>query len=150
MSSALIICDCQPDLLRSVPEDRRRIFLSKLKLLVEKFQDKKPSCWNKNIVVFTGVRFGQNYSGVNHEHKIYGGFARLNAKLGDDKIGWFLDGKKGADIEEELLKTAEGGDIFQIFRHRFSKISVSKSEFLMPTYQTTTITLSILNIIVAS
>ena len=34
-------------------------------------------------------------------------------------------------------------DIFQIFRSHFSKISVSKSEFVMPTYQPTTITLSI-------
>ena len=31
--------------------------------------------------------------------------------------------------------------IFQIFRPHFSKISVSKSEFLMPTYQPTTITM---------
>ena len=34
-------------------------------------------------------------------------------------------------------------EIFQISRPHFSKISVSKSEFLMPTYQPTTITLSI-------
>ena len=34
-------------------------------------------------------------------------------------------------------------NIFQISRPHFSKISVSKSEFLMPTYQPTTITLSI-------
>ena len=34
-------------------------------------------------------------------------------------------------------------EIFQIFRPHFSKISVFKSEFIMPTYQPTTITLSI-------
>ena len=34
-------------------------------------------------------------------------------------------------------------EIFQISRPHFSNISVSKSEFIMPTYQPTTITLSI-------
>ena len=59
-------------------------------------------------MVFTGVRFAPGYADVSASHKLYGSFRRLNARLGDDKVPFFLEGRPGAEVDVALLEAAQG------------------------------------------
>ncbi len=96
----LLVCDAQPDLLKSLPDDRRQSALAGLRISIEAA---RTAGWT---IVFTGVQFEKKYEGLPNQHKLYGGFKRLNAKMGDDKVHWFMRGYPGADIERSLVSAA--------------------------------------------
>ena len=75
---ALVVCDLQPDLLGSLPEAERERLLDHVRIVLAAA---RRANW---LVVFTGLRFGPGYAGVSQRHKLYGGLARLNAKVGDE------------------------------------------------------------------
>jgi len=93
---ALVVCDCQSDHLRALPEDERKSFLTALELVVRSAREAN---W---LVVFTGYRFSAGYSEVPSRHRIFGGLKRLNARQGDATVHWFLDGYDGSNIEPEV------------------------------------------------
>eukprot|EP00929_Paragymnodinium_shiwhaense_P076529 TRINITY_DN39368_c0_g1_i2.p1 TRINITY_DN39368_c0_g1~~TRINITY_DN39368_c0_g1_i2.p1 ORF type:complete len:237 (-),score=53.04 TRINITY_DN39368_c0_g1_i2:58-711(-) len=53
-------------------------------------------------VVWTGLRFPKSYEGVSSRHRLYGGFKRLNEKMGDDKCHWFMEGWADAELTSEV------------------------------------------------
>merc|ERR1712060_1048107 len=54
------------------------------------------------FIVFTGLRFPSGYANVNPRHRLYGGLKRLNAKQGDERAHWFMEGHSGAEIDPAL------------------------------------------------
>ena len=89
----LIVCDMQPDLLGSiVPASKREALIDRIHIGIDVA---RRAGWK---VVHTGVRFPPSYQGVPPNHKIYGGFQRLNAKLGDHAAHWFLEGYPGSEM----------------------------------------------------
>lgn len=106
-SSCMLVCDAQPDLLRSLGDAARASLLENLKACIAGVRSAQPSgTCEKWIVVFTGVKFPARYEGVDASHKLYGGFKRLNLKLGDKNAHWFMEGFSGAEIDEELVREA--------------------------------------------
>ena len=99
---ALVVCDMQPDLLGSIADELREPLLDALRLCLGAA---RRAGW---FVVFTGVRFASGYAGVSQRHKLYGGLARLNAKVGDKAVHWFMEGFDGSEIEPSLLRREEG------------------------------------------
>mmetsp|Transcript_139210 Transcript_139210/g.444916 ORF Transcript_139210/g.444916 Transcript_139210/m.444916 type:complete len:569 (-) Transcript_139210:32-1738(-) len=93
---ALVICDMQPDLLKSIPADARAALLDSIKPCIE---GARANGW---LIVFCGVKFPKGYANVTPKHRIYGGFQRLNAKMGDERAHWFMEGHPGAEIEPFL------------------------------------------------
>ena len=89
----LIVCDMQSDLLGSiVPASKRRALIDRIQIGIDVA---RRAGWK---IVHTGVRFPSSYHGVPPHHKIYGGFQRLNAKLGNDAAHWFLEGYPGTNM----------------------------------------------------
>ena len=84
----LIVCDMQNDLLNSLEKSKRDVLVD--------FIDICRSV-EKNIV-YTGVKFSSGYAETPRNHKIYGGFRRLNEKVGDMGAHWFLDGYEGSRV----------------------------------------------------
>ena len=99
---ALVICDLQPDLLGSIATPDRELLLDQVGIVLSAA---RRANW---LVVFTGLRFGPGYAGVSPRHKLYGGLARLNAKVGDDRAHWFLEGFEGSEIAAGLLQLELG------------------------------------------
>lgn len=97
--SALIVCDMQPDLLKSIstPPDARDECLTAAKVCLMAARQMK---WT---VIFTGLRFRCRYEGVPPQHRLYGAFRRLNEKVGDSSAHWFMDGYEGSKIDGCLL-----------------------------------------------
>eukprot|EP00931_Biecheleriopsis_adriatica_P006542 TRINITY_DN107937_c0_g1_i1.p1 TRINITY_DN107937_c0_g1~~TRINITY_DN107937_c0_g1_i1.p1 ORF type:complete len:242 (+),score=56.44 TRINITY_DN107937_c0_g1_i1:32-727(+) len=93
---ALVVCDAQPDLLASLSEERRDTLLRDLGELLE---GARRANW---LVIFTGLRFDSGYAGVPPRHRVFGALQRLNAKQGDERVHWFMDGFPGADIAADL------------------------------------------------
>ena len=88
----LVVCDMQPDLLGSiVPPAKREALVELIRICTDV---SRRAGWK---VVHTGVQFASSYQGVSPHHKIYGGFQRLNAKLGDAHAHWFLEGYPGSE-----------------------------------------------------
>ena len=50
------------------------------------------------LVVFSGLRFPTGYEGLSARHRLFGGLARLNAKLGDKAAHWFMEGFSGSEL----------------------------------------------------
>jgi nicotinamidase-related amidase len=103
-SHALVVCDMQPDLLGSIPAELREPLLDNVRLCIDAARQ---AGW---LVVFQGLRFGPGYAGVGPRHRIYGGLQRLNAKVGDAKVHWFMEGYAGSGIEPRLLGGGEEQD----------------------------------------
>eukprot|EP00928_Gymnodinium_smaydae_P026512 TRINITY_DN20796_c0_g1_i1.p1 TRINITY_DN20796_c0_g1~~TRINITY_DN20796_c0_g1_i1.p1 ORF type:complete len:601 (+),score=95.56 TRINITY_DN20796_c0_g1_i1:32-1804(+) len=100
---ALVACDLQPDLLNSLPAEARNAFLKVQRVCLEAA---KKAGW---LIVFTGLRFPSGYAGVGERHRLYGGFRRLNAKVGDKTAHWFMEGHEGAEIEPSVLSPLSDG-----------------------------------------
>mmetsp|Transcript_86221 Transcript_86221/g.268212 ORF Transcript_86221/g.268212 Transcript_86221/m.268212 type:complete len:219 (+) Transcript_86221:58-714(+) len=93
---ALVVCDAQPDLLASLPQAERERLLSGVRELLG---SARSAGW---LTVFTGLRFPAAYEGVPPRHRLFGGLQRLNAKQGDERVHWFMEGHAGAEIEPSL------------------------------------------------
>ena len=102
---ALVLCDLQPDLLGSIPTHDRERLLDTVRIVLTAARRAK---W---LVVFTGLRFGPGYAGISPRHKLYGGLARLNAKVGDERAHWFLEGFEGSEIATGLLELELGDHV---------------------------------------
>jgi len=97
---ALVICDVQRDLLAKLTEGQRAELLAPLKELLT-------SAHRANwLVVFTGLRFPAGYQGVPSRHRLFGGLQRLNAKQGDERVHWLMDGYEGTEVDAELISTS--------------------------------------------
>mmetsp|Transcript_35002 Transcript_35002/g.74668 ORF Transcript_35002/g.74668 Transcript_35002/m.74668 type:complete len:576 (-) Transcript_35002:190-1917(-) len=88
--TALVVCDLQADLLGSLQERER--FLRALSVAVEAARN---NGWS---VVYSGLRFSPGYEGMPRGHKLYGALAKLNEKLGDRAVHWFMEGWAGSEI----------------------------------------------------
>ena len=97
--SALIVCDMQTDMLKSIstPPNARDDVLTASKVCIMAARQMK---WT---VIFTGLRFRCRYEGIPPQHRLYGAFRRLNEKVGDSSAHWFMDGYEGSKIEKCLL-----------------------------------------------
>lgn len=98
---ALVVCDAQPDALAALAPDARETLVARLHVLLD---GARRAGWP---VVFTGLRFPAGYAGLAPTHKVYGALARLNAKVGDSRAHWFMDGHAGCDIEQSLLRPSD-------------------------------------------
>ena len=89
--TALVICDLQPDLLGSLHHQTDRLLLA-LEIIGEVARTQS---WS---IVYSGLQFQSGYEGVTPKHKLYGALSKLNAKLGDKAVHWFMKGWNGTDI----------------------------------------------------
>ena len=87
---ALVICDLQPDLLGSLQHKDQ--YLSALEIIVALARKQS---WS---IVYSGLRFESGYKGVPLNHKLYGALVKLNAKLSDKAVHWFMDGYDGQSL----------------------------------------------------
>jgi nicotinamidase-related amidase len=87
---AVVVCDLQPDLLKSIAPKSREALISALELALGVARSAGA------LVVFSGLRFPRGYVGVSPRHKLYGGLIKLNAKVGDQAAHWFMEGFPGA------------------------------------------------------
>jgi nicotinamidase-related amidase len=60
-------------------------------------------------IVLTRLVFPSNYRGVSPHHKIHGALPRLNAKLGNGKVHWFMEGHAQSEILSSLMAARGGG-----------------------------------------
>lgn len=84
-ATALLLCDIQSDLLGSIQNHER--LLSSLKVIVEVAR------LNNWVIVYSGLKFKAGYEGLSPKHKLYGALRRLNDKLGDKAVHWFMEGQ---------------------------------------------------------
>ena len=110
---ALILCDLQPDLLGSLKSDNKSHLLRALSVVVESARKKD---W---LIVYSGLKFSKGYEGVSHDHKMYGALARLNDKLGDDKVHWFMEGYEGSEILSSESSLAPRSEDKIVWRSQF-------------------------------
>ena len=89
---ALVLCDLQNDALAKLRPDERDRLLTALVPLVEAAR------LSGRLVVFSGLRFPTGYEGLSARHRLFGGLARLNAKLGDKAAHWFMEGFSGSEL----------------------------------------------------
>ena len=89
-TTSLVICDLQPDLLGSIPE--KETLLTSLKILIEIAQKRK---W---LILYSGLKFQPGYQNVSESHKLYGALKKLNSKLGDKAVHWFMEGYPGCEF----------------------------------------------------
>jgi nicotinamidase-related amidase len=94
---ALVVCDMQPDLLKSLTPVDRQALVESVQIALDVAGQ---AGWK---VVFTGLRFEVGYKNVLPQHRLYGALQRLNAKMGNDKVHWFLEGYDGSNIRLSLL-----------------------------------------------
>ena len=87
--TALVVCDIQSDQLGSFTKPQRENLLLSLRIPIEAARS------NHWLVVYSGLKFPSRYKGVPSNHKLYGGLYKLNTKLGDDAVHWFMDGWMG-------------------------------------------------------
>lgn len=90
--TALVVCDIQSDQLGSFTKPQRENLLLSLRIPIEAARS------NHWLVVYSGLKFPSRYEGVPSNHKLYGGLYKLNTKLGDDAVHWFMDGWDGSKI----------------------------------------------------
>lgn len=100
--TALVICDLQADLLGSLQHKER--FLQALSIAVEAARN------NDWLVVYSGLQFASGYEGISPKHKLYGALAKLNNKLGDKAVHWFMKGWAGSEILSSDPKLAPSLD----------------------------------------
>jgi len=87
---ALILCDVQQDLLGSLKNQG-----SLLAALLPALEAARAAGW---LIVFSGLQFQSGYAGVSPRHRLYGALSKLNGKLGDKSVHWFMKGYAGADM----------------------------------------------------
>jgi nicotinamidase-related amidase len=87
----------QPDLLKSLTPVDRQALVDSVQIALDAARQ---AGWK---VVFTGLRFEVGYKNVLPQHRLYGALQRLHAKMGNDKVHWFLEGYDGSNIQSSLL-----------------------------------------------
>mmetsp|Transcript_50293 Transcript_50293/g.132970 ORF Transcript_50293/g.132970 Transcript_50293/m.132970 type:complete len:258 (-) Transcript_50293:36-809(-) len=97
---ALVLCDVQNDILNALSEEARTKMLAALHDLLE---GARRANWH---IVFTGLRFPPGYEGVPTRHRLFGGLRRLNAKQGDERVHWLMEGYAGSEIHGDLAPRA--------------------------------------------
>jgi nicotinamidase-related amidase len=93
---ALVVCDLQLDLLRSLPQCGAPL----LTALVPALEAARAAGW---LIVFSGLRFQPGYVGVSTRHRLFGGLVKLNKKLGDGSVHWLMADHTGAEIAVPVL-----------------------------------------------
>eukprot|EP00979_Chaetoceros_neogracilis_P005074 scaffold869_cov260-Chaetoceros_neogracile.AAC.5 len=88
--TALVVCDLQPDLLGSLPN--REALISSIEIVLE---IAKANNW---IVIYSGLKFESGYANITETHKLYGALKRLNSKMGDIAVHWFMEGYSGSQV----------------------------------------------------
>jgi len=106
--TALVICDLQPDLLGSLPN--REILISSIDIVLEAA---KANNW---IVVYSGLKFESGYESVPESHKLYGALKKLNSKMGDKAVHWFMEGYPGSRILLQTSLVEENVDVRVVWR----------------------------------
>jgi len=102
---ALVVCDMQPDFLKSItPESRRMALLDAVQISVH---TARLANWP---ILFYCLEFKPGYEGVSPHDTVYGALARLNAKLGDAQVHWFMEGYEGSKILPSLVTAASIND----------------------------------------
>lgn len=89
--TALVLCDLQPDQLKGLKERGDSLLLS-LRIPLEAARK------NNWLVAYSGLQFKSGYDGVSPNHKLYGALRKLNARLGDKAVHWFMEGWDGSQI----------------------------------------------------
>jgi len=87
---ALVICDLQPDLLGSLLN--REALISSIEIVLE------AAIANNWIIIYSGLKFESGYENVPETHKLYGALKKLNRKIGDKAVHWFMEGYPGSQI----------------------------------------------------
>ena len=98
--TALVVCDMQLDTLGSLSASGKEALLSSIKIALEAARKHN---WS---VIYSGLKFESRYEGVSPNHKLYGALKKLNQKLNDDKVHFFMSGWKRSEIVSELAPTA--------------------------------------------
>jgi nicotinamidase-related amidase len=131
--TALIICDLQADLLGSVKNKKH--FLQALSIVIEAARN------NDWLLAYSGLQFESSYKGISHRHKLYGALAKLNSKLGDQAVHWFMKNWPGSDIlssDPKLTPCLRKGDKI-IWRSRhipYELVNILKKESIAKVYVT--------------
>ena len=50
------------------------------------------------MIVYSGLQFPSQYEGISTKHKLFGAFRKLNQKLGDEAVHWFMKEWPGSSI----------------------------------------------------
>lgn len=110
-NNALVVCDMQSDMMTSIlPVSRRMAWLDAIQMSIHAARQAN---WP---IVFVSLQFQSGYPEISPNHKIYGAFQRLNAKLGDEKVHWFMEGYPGSDSNDE--RESDSDYITMITRHQ--------------------------------
>jgi nicotinamidase-related amidase len=101
---ALIVCDMQPDALRSLSPTAAESVLEAVRIAVDCCLH---SSYGKWTVIFHGLAFPASYQGLDPQHRIYGALKRINTLQGDERAHWFLEGYPGSDLESSLASIVD-------------------------------------------
>eukprot|EP00986_Skeletonema_menzelii_P001081 scaffold290_cov138-Skeletonema_menzelii.AAC.4 len=109
--TALVLCDLQPDLLGSLKQPDN--LLLSLRIPLEAARKRN---W---LVVYSGLQFKPSYEGVSPKHKLYGALCKLNKKLGDKAVHWFMEGWDGSKIisSDPIISPKEADSIVWRSQH---------------------------------
>ena len=59
---------------------------------------------DKPLVIFSGLQFSKAYKEVHEEHCLFGSLKRLNGRVGDQAVHFFMQGFDGSSIDAGLVK----------------------------------------------
>ena len=108
---ALVLCDLQPDLLGSLkhPDD----LLLSIRIPIEAARS------NNWLIVYSVLQFKSRYEGVSPKHKLFGALSKLNQKLGDKSVHWFMEGWDGSNIvsTDPIVAPKDGDSIVSRSHH---------------------------------
>ncbi|EJK55456.1 hypothetical protein THAOC_24813 [Thalassiosira oceanica] len=108
---ALIVCDVQADVLKSLfaigsgsttPETSRAAFLDAVRSCILA-SVACPLEADKPLIVFSGLQFAPGYKEVHEDHCLFGSLKRLNGKVGDRAVHFFMRGFDGSSIDADLV-----------------------------------------------
>jgi hypothetical protein len=132
--SALLICDLQQDYIGSLV--KQDSLLTGIDIALEVIRRRNSINKNSWIIIYSGLRFNSGYEGVSPSHKLYGGLKKLNEKLGDEKVHWFMEGFSGSKI---VTKPCNLDDTRVVWRSKhvpYELISLIKKEGVDKVYIT--------------
>ena len=104
---ALIVCDVQPDALRSlVPASTAATLVEAVRIAIECccLDDDANNDWS---IVFQGMQFPEAYGTLHPQHRLLGALKRIHDQLQGRAAHWFLKGHPGAQVEPSLWQTAQ-------------------------------------------
>lgn len=106
---ALIICDAQPDALRSLSPAQQETVLEAVRIALDCCQQTSRTSSVSHddwTVIFQGLQFpGHNYGDVlSPQHRLFGALKRVNQIQGAERAHWFLEGYPGSQVDPSLLE----------------------------------------------